>query len=178
MADYITTYACFKTSETGSSARNPGKRASRHSQCRLLTFRVSLGARLFVRVGQVSAKPKPNAQMVEGKRPCWIILQAQIRWLHWQNQANLFAPRMDIPPWLWFSTTTTRYEKTRSGLLLQLRTVHHGRLALVRCQLQNPPTSYLVGQRVVVVLNQSQGGMCICRVLGIGAGVSRECFGP
>ena len=26
-------------------------------------------------------------------------------------------------------------------------------------------------------LNQSQGGMCICRVLGIGAGVSRECFG-
>ena len=43
------------------------------------------------------------------------------------------------------STTTTRYEKTRSGLLLQLRTVHHGRLALVRCQLQNPPTSYLVG---------------------------------
>ena len=27
-------------------------------------------------------------------------------------------------------------------------------------------------------LNQSQGGMCICRVLGIGAGVSRECFGP
>ena len=50
------------------------------------------------------------------------------------------------------STTTTRYEKTRSGLLLQLRTVHHGRLALVRCQLQNPPTSYLVGQRVVVVL--------------------------
>ena len=29
-----------------------------------------------------------------------------------------------------------------------------------------------------VGLNQSQGGMCICRVLGIGAGVSRECFGP
>ena len=28
------------------------------------------------------------------------------------------------------------------------------------------------------VLNQSQGGKCICRVLGIGAGVSRECFGP
>ena len=28
-----------------------------------------------------------------------------------------------------------------------------------------------------VQLNQSQGGMCICRVLGIGAGVSRECFG-
>ena len=28
------------------------------------------------------------------------------------------------------------------------------------------------------ILNQSQGGMCICRVLGIGAGVSRECFGP
>ena len=27
------------------------------------------------------------------------------------------------------------------------------------------------------VLNQSQGGMCICRVLGIGAGVSQECFG-
>ena len=27
-------------------------------------------------------------------------------------------------------------------------------------------------------LNQSQGGMCICRVLGIGAGVSPECFGP
>ena len=51
------------------------------------------------------------------------------------------------------STTTTRYEKIRSGLLLQLWTVHHGRLALVRCQLQNPPTSYLVGQRVVVVLN-------------------------
>ena len=31
---------------------------------------------------------------------------------------------------------------------------------------------------VVKLLNQSQGGMCICRVLGIGAGVSRECFGP
>ena len=30
----------------------------------------------------------------------------------------------------------------------------------------------------VINLNQSQGGMCICRVLGIGAGVSRECFGP
>ena len=30
----------------------------------------------------------------------------------------------------------------------------------------------------VDVLNQSQGGMCICRVLGIGAGVSRGCFGP
>ena len=28
------------------------------------------------------------------------------------------------------------------------------------------------------VLNQSQGGMCIYRVLGIGAGVSQECFGP
>ena len=28
------------------------------------------------------------------------------------------------------------------------------------------------------LLNQSQGGMCICRVLGIWAGVSRECFGP
>ena len=27
-------------------------------------------------------------------------------------------------------------------------------------------------------LNQSQGGMCICRVMGIGSGVSRECFGP
>ena len=33
-------------------------------------------------------------------------------------------------------------------------------------------------QAVIVILNQSQGGMCICRVLGIGAGVSRECFGP
>ena len=54
------------------------------------------------------------------------------------------------------STTTTRYKKTRSGLLLQLRTVHHGRLALVRCQLQNPPTSYLVGQRVVVVLEMTE----------------------
>ena len=43
------------------------------------------------------------------------------------------------------SITTTRYEKTRSGLLLQLQTVHHGRLALVRFQLQNSPTSYLVG---------------------------------
>ena len=30
----------------------------------------------------------------------------------------------------------------------------------------------------IIDLNQSQGGMCICRVLGIGAGVSRECFGP
>ena len=29
-----------------------------------------------------------------------------------------------------------------------------------------------------VRLNQSQGGMCIYRVLGIGAGVSQECFGP
>ena len=27
-------------------------------------------------------------------------------------------------------------------------------------------------------LNQSQGGMCICRMMGIGSGVSRECFGP
>ncbi len=52
------------------------------------------------------------------------------------------AKTVDLQP---PSTTTTRYEKTRSGLLLQLRTVHHGRLALVRCQLQNPPTSYLVG---------------------------------
>ena len=32
--------------------------------------------------------------------------------------------------------------------------------------------------RIERILNQSQGGMCICRVLGIGAGVSRECFGP
>ena len=31
---------------------------------------------------------------------------------------------------------------------------------------------------VSMILNQSQGGKCICRVLGIGAGVSRECFGP
>ena len=31
--------------------------------------------------------------------------------------------------------------------------------------------------RTMLNLNQSQGGMCICRVLGIGAGVSRECFG-
>ena len=30
----------------------------------------------------------------------------------------------------------------------------------------------------LTLLNQSQGGMCICWVLGIGAGVSRECFGP
>ena len=43
------------------------------------------------------------------------------------------------------SITATGYEKTRLGLLLQLRTVHHGRLALVRCQLQNARTSYLVG---------------------------------
>ena len=28
------------------------------------------------------------------------------------------------------------------------------------------------------MLNQSQGGMCIWRVMGIGSGVSRECFGP
>ena len=27
-------------------------------------------------------------------------------------------------------------------------------------------------------LNQSQSGMCICRVLGIGPRVSQECFGP
>ena len=33
-------------------------------------------------------------------------------------------------------------------------------------------------KRVVVVLNQSQGGMCICRVMGIGSGVLQECFGP
>ena len=33
-------------------------------------------------------------------------------------------------------------------------------------------------RRIAKQLNQSQGGMCICRVLGIGAGVSRECFGP
>ena len=33
-------------------------------------------------------------------------------------------------------------------------------------------------QKVAAILNQSQGGMCICRVPGIGAGVSRECFGP
>ena len=33
-------------------------------------------------------------------------------------------------------------------------------------------------ERRMASLNQSQGGMCICRVLGIGAGVSRECFGP
>ncbi len=57
------------------------------------------------------------------------------------KQLNLGADHYVMLP----STTTTRYEKTRSGLLLQLRTVHHGRLALVRCQLQNPPTSYLVG---------------------------------
>ena len=25
---------------------------------------------------------------------------------------------------------------------------------------------------IIAILNQSQGGMCICRVLGIGAGVS------
>ena len=30
----------------------------------------------------------------------------------------------------------------------------------------------------LITLNQGQGGMCICRVLGIGAGVSQECFGP
>ena len=34
------------------------------------------------------------------------------------------------------------------------------------------------GLQEIKRLNQSQGGMCICRVLGIGAGVSRECFGP
>ena len=33
-------------------------------------------------------------------------------------------------------------------------------------------------QNPLPLLNQSQGGMCIYRVLGIGAGVSRECFGP
>ena len=36
----------------------------------------------------------------------------------------------------------------------------------------------IVIAQMVSILNQSQGGMCICRVLGIGAGVSRECFGP
>ena len=40
----------------------------------------------------------------------------------------------------------------------------------------NPFLRPLMGHESV--LNQSQGGMCICRVLGIGAGVSRECFGP
>ena len=78
-----------------------------------------------------------------------------------QRSQERESSNMYISPWLQFSTTTTRYEKTRSGLLLQLRTVHHGRLALVRCQLQNPPTSYLVGQRVVVVLGGSAAGDCI-----------------
>ena len=32
--------------------------------------------------------------------------------------------------------------------------------------------------RVEQVLNQSQGGMCICRTLGIGLGGAQECFGP
>ena len=36
----------------------------------------------------------------------------------------------------------------------------------------------LTGVHVTADLNQSQGGMCIYRVLGIGAGVSQECFGP
>ena len=33
-------------------------------------------------------------------------------------------------------------------------------------------------QIAAAMLNQSQGGMCISRVMGIGAGVSQECFGP
>ena len=50
---------------------------------------------------------------------------------------------------------------------------------------EGPLTSEDYPQGTIVItteeddlLNQSQGGMCICRVLGIGAGVSRECFGP
>ena len=44
----------------------------------------------------------------------------------------------------------------------------------------NPPTGHQSDKPgwSIVNLNQSQGGMCIYRVLGIGAGVSRECFGP
>ena len=42
-------------------------------------------------------------------------------------------------------------------------------------RLKNAEHTY---DELIPILNQSQGGMCICRVLGIGAGVSRECFGP
>ena len=38
--------------------------------------------------------------------------------------------------------------------------------------------SSMLSAVLTVHLNQSQGGKCICWVLGIGAGVSRECFGP
>ena len=33
-------------------------------------------------------------------------------------------------------------------------------------------------QAVVVVLNQSQGGMCICRGLALGLGFPQKSFGP
>ena len=53
-------------------------------------------------------------------------------------------------------------------------TVRKGKEGRSRVVLAHPELVDVYGR----CLNQSQGGMCICRVLGIGAGVSRECFGP
>ena len=51
-------------------------------------------------------------------------------------------------------------------------------LSLEETSHQAPATRESDDTTQLSLLNQSQGGMCICRVLGIGAGVSRECFGP
>ena len=55
----------------------------------------------------------------------------------------------------------------------QVKAVHQRRLGVVTGRASPDELDDTIES-----LNQSQGGMCICRVLGIGAGVSRECFGP
>ena len=67
-----------------------------------------------------------------------------------------------------------------AGLILPATlALHLGLPELVdrRLDLGDAPGRANTGDKIMT-LNQSQGGMCICRVLGIGAGVSRECFGP
>ncbi len=42
----------------------------------------------------------------------------------------------------------------------------------------HPPSGNAEPFLIALVLNQSQGGMCICRKSGTGLGVSQEGFGP
>ena len=84
---------------------------------------------------------------------------------------------------------TAKRETTpsRKALIDQVETLQRTVTSLEReTQILRQRTKALTGesklyrdqwQQALRDLNQSQGGMCICRVLGIGAGVSRECFG-
>ena len=82
--------------------------------------------------------------------------------------------------------TLARFLRERCNLSVVAETLHNGRRPDIIVRLPEGPVvleteiepALTVEEDVLSRLNQSQGGMCICRVLGIGPGGLQDPFGP